>query len=118
MADDFYPPEILRLPEANVTFPGVRGRMVQGEQGLVVFMDIAPIGQVPPHSHGAQWGIVVEGEMELTIGGQTRTYRHGDSYYIPAGTVHSAAFKSRVFVIDFFAERDRYLPRTIPQPSR
>jgi len=29
--------------------------------------DIDPIGEVPPHSHGAQWGVVVEGEMELTI---------------------------------------------------
>lgn len=111
MAQPCYPPEILELPEADISFEGVSGRLLQGDRGSVVFMEIAPIGVVPPHAHGAQWGIVVEGEMELTIGGQTRTYRRGDRYYIPAGTQHSATFKSRVFVIDFFAERDRYRPK-------
>jgi len=118
MADDFYPPEIRQLPEADITFPGVRGWLLQGDQSSVLFVDIAAIGQVPPHAHGAQWGVVLAGEMELTIGGQTRRYRPGDHYYIPAGTVHSAVFQTRTFVIDFFAERDRYQPRPIPQPSR
>lgn len=112
MAGDFYPPEIYQLPEADVSFNGVRGWLLQGGTGSVAFFDIAPIGVVPPHSHGAQWGVVLDGEMELTIGGETRTYRRGDHYYIPAGTVHSATFKTRVFVLDFFAERDRYQPRT------
>lgn len=114
MPDDFYPPEIRSLPEADITFDGVRGWLLQGENGAVVFFDIAPIGRVPPHAHGAQWGVVLEGEMELTIGGETRTYRRGDRYYVPAGATHSAAFRQRTFVVDFFAERDRYLPRTIP----
>lgn len=118
MAEEFYPPEICSLPEADIPFPGVRGRLLQGSTGSVVFFDIAAIGQVPPHAHGAQWGIVLEGEMELTLGGETRTYRRGDRYYIPVGAVHSATFKSRCFIIDFFAERDRYSPRTIPPASR
>lgn len=111
MAEEFYPAEILRLPEADIPFEGVKGRLLQGASGSVVFFDIAAIGQVPPHAHGAQWGAVLEGEMELTIGGVTRTYRRGDRYTIPAGTVHSAVFKKRTFVVDFFAERDRYQPR-------
>ncbi|MFQ5696631.1 MAG: cupin domain-containing protein [Terriglobia bacterium] len=111
MPDDFYPPEIRNLPEADVSFEGVRAWFLQGEQGSLGFFDIAPIGEVKPHSHGAQWGCVLEGEMELTIGGRTRTYRPGDHYYIPAGVVHSATFKQRTFVIDFFAERDRYQPK-------
>lgn len=118
MADQVYPPEIRNLPEADISFEGVRGWLLQGQTGSVVFFDIAPIGQVPPHVHGAQWGVVLDGEMELAIAGVTRTYRRGDRYYIPAGAVHSATFKKRTFVVDFFAERDRYLPRTIPQASR
>lgn len=112
MPDDLYPPEICQLPEADISFAGVRGHLLQGPTGSVVFMDIAAIGQVPPHAHGAQWGVVLEGEMELTIGGQTRTYRRGDHYYIPAGTVHSATFRTRTLVVDFFAERNRYRPRS------
>lgn len=114
MADDLYPAEIRGLPEADIPFAGVRGWLLQGARSSVAFFDIAAIGQVPPHAHGAQWGIVVEGEMELTIAGETRTYRRGDRYYIPAGTEHSATFKTRSFVIDFFAERDRYRPRRRP----
>ncbi|MFQ5778207.1 MAG: cupin domain-containing protein [Terriglobia bacterium] len=111
MADDFYPSEILNLPEADIPFAGVRGWLLQGRKGSVVFFDIDAIGQVPPHAHGAQWGIVLEGEMELTLEGETRTYRRGDRYYIPAGRTHSASFKTRTYVLDFFAEPDRYQPR-------
>ncbi|MBI4462514.1 MAG: cupin domain-containing protein [Acidobacteria bacterium] len=112
MANPPFPPPIEALPEADISFPGIRGWLLASPQGQVVFMDIAPIGEVPPHAHGAQWGIVVEGEMVLTIGSETRTYRKGDSYYIPAGTVHSARFNSRVLVVDFFADPDRYRPKT------
>lgn len=111
MAEFAFPQPIQALPEADISFRGIRGWLLQGSSGQVVFMDIAPIGEVPPHAHGAQWGVVVEGEMLLTIGGETRTYRKGDSYYIPAGVVHSALFKSRVFVVDFFADADRYRPK-------
>ena len=104
----FYPEIIAGLPEADIPFDGVKGRLLQGEDHQVVFFEIDPIGEVAPHSHGAQWGVVFEGEMELTIGDQTRTYRKGDRYYIPAGVIHSAVFKTKTWVMDFFADRNRY----------
>ena len=111
MSDDFYPREIQKLPEADVPFPGVRGRLLQGPSEQLIFFDIDPIGEIKPHAHGAQWGVVLAGEMELTIGEQTRTYKKGDTYYIPAGVVHSAVFRTRFQAIDFFAEPDRYRVR-------
>jgi quercetin dioxygenase-like cupin family protein len=60
------------------------------------------------HTHGEQWGIVVEGEMELTIGGQTRRCGPGDSYHIPAGVEHGAKFLTHFRAIDVFADVDRY----------
>jgi len=63
---------------------------------------------VPPHSHGAQWGMVIEGEMRLTAGEETRDLKKGDSYVIPAGVVHSAVFLTRVYAVDVFADPDRY----------
>jgi quercetin dioxygenase-like cupin family protein len=71
-------------------------------------MDIDPIGEVAPHRHGEQWGIVVEGEMDLTIGGVRKRYRTGDSYHIPGNVEHAATFVTRVRVIDVFADADRY----------
>jgi len=102
-------PELIKsLPEADIPFDGVRGWLLQGQNCQQVFFDIEPIGSVPPHSHGAQWGIMVDGEMKLTIGGETRPIRTGESYYIPAGVQHSATFLSHCRVIDFFEDADRY----------
>jgi quercetin dioxygenase-like cupin family protein len=108
MADAFYPAEINDLPEIDVAFPGVKGRLLQGPAQQLVFFDIEPVGEVTPHSHGAQWGVVLDGQVELTIGDDSRTYRKGDTYYIPAGVIHSARFRSRTRVIDLFAEPHRY----------
>lgn len=102
-------PEMLRnLPEIDVPIEGVRGWLLQGPTSQLAFFDISRGAVVPPHSHDAQWGIMVEGHMELTIGDETRTIRKGDWYYIPAGVVHSATFPVRVSVIDVFDQRDRY----------
>jgi len=45
---------------------------------------------VPPHRHGAQWGVVLAGRMELTLGGKTEYYGPGQTHYIPAGVEHTA----------------------------
>jgi quercetin dioxygenase-like cupin family protein len=103
-----YPEIINNLPEADIPFKGIKGRLSQAESHQVVFFEIDAVGDLPAHSHGAQWGIVVGGEMDLTIGGETNTYRKGDAYYIPAGVVHSATFREKTWVIDFFEDKNRY----------
>ena len=102
-------PEMIRsLPEIDISFEGVRGWLLQNTEHQAVFFDIEPFGKVPPHSHCAQWGIVIEGEMSLTIGGETKTCSKGDWYFIPKGVEHSASFLTRVYVIDVFDASDRY----------
>jgi quercetin dioxygenase-like cupin family protein len=105
---NIFPSMMMNLPLAEIPFPGVTGRLFQGLDHQIVFFDIEPIGKVAEHSHGAQWGIVIQGEMELTIGGKSAVFRKGDHYYIPAGVVHSAVFKCRTQVMDFFADKERY----------
>jgi quercetin dioxygenase-like cupin family protein len=103
-----YPDLIKNLPEADIDFKGVRGWISQAKDHQIVFFDIEPIGEISPHSHSAQWGVVIDGEMDLTIGGITKTYKRGDSYFIPEGVVHSAVFKRRTLALDFFADKERY----------
>ncbi|MCK5795948.1 MAG: cupin domain-containing protein [Deltaproteobacteria bacterium] len=105
-----FPDFVTCLPRADIPLEGVEGRISQAADHQILFFDIAPIGELPLHHHGAQWGIVVDGEMDLTIDGATRTYRQGDSYFIPAGVAHAAAFRTRVRVIDVFADVARYTP--------
>lgn len=110
MSTSDYPDIIQGLPDIDIAVEGVRGKLLQAGEMQVVFFDIDPVGEIPPHSHGAQWGIVIEGEMDLTIDGHTKTYRRGDSYFIPPGVVHGATFKTRFRALDLFAEQARYQP--------
>jgi quercetin dioxygenase-like cupin family protein len=103
-----YDEMLKKLPEADIPFHGLRGWILQGEDHQIVFFDIEPIGKVSEHSHGAQWGMVIEGEIELTIGGVTNTYKDGECYSIPDKVIHSAVFKRRTRAMDFFADKNRY----------
>jgi len=76
------------------------------------FFDLQPIREIPPHTHCAQWGLVLDGKMEFTIAGETKIYEKGDWYYIPEGVEHSAKFLTRVYVIDMFDTNDRYKIKT------
>lgn len=104
-------PEIItRLPEAELPFPStvVKTNALQSDQGLLVFFQVLKDVELPAHSHKGQWGTVLEGRVELTVGGETRIHGPGSSYYIPAGVVHSARVPAGAKVIEFFEEPDRY----------
>lgn len=111
MAKQLYPEFIRNLPEANLPIEKVVGYLFQGERGQICFFEFEPPNEVPAHSHGDQWGVVLEGEMLLTVDGETRLMQKGDSYYIPAGVVHSAKFEKPCKVLDFFADANRYQPK-------
>ncbi|MHA1961618.1 MAG: cupin domain-containing protein [Candidatus Thorarchaeota archaeon] len=108
MTDEPFPESITNLPRVKIALQGVRGWLGQGATFQIVFFEIEPGATVPPHSHGAQFGFVIDGEILLTIGDETKQYQRGDNYYIPAGVVHSAEFLTPVRVMDFFADHDRY----------
>ena len=45
----------------------------------------------PDHSHASLTAhIILDGEMALTMRGESRTYRAGERCDVPAGAVHSA----------------------------
>jgi quercetin dioxygenase-like cupin family protein len=67
--------------------------------------------ELPEHSHEAQWGVVLEGRIELVIGGELRTYGRGDRYFIPAGIPHSAKIYAGYADITFFDAPNRYSTR-------
>ena len=104
------PDMITRLPEADLPFPStaVKTSVLQSEHGQLVFFQIFDDVEIPAHSHKGQWGTVLEGQIEMTVGGETRMYGPGSSYYIPAGVVHSARVRAGCKAIDFFEEPDRY----------
>jgi quercetin dioxygenase-like cupin family protein len=71
--------------------PGVRIRTAHAERILLSLVEIDAGAVVPPHAHPhEQAGIVLEGRLELTAGGERRILEPGGAYIIPGGVVHSA----------------------------
>ena len=108
-----YPEMIRALPEVDIQLKGIKGWVLQAKDKQVVFFEIQPSCEVPPHSHCEQWGFVVEGEVCMVIGGESRVYRKGDWYFIPQGVVHSATFPTKVNAIDIFNDPERYRTKKV-----
>ena len=108
-------PDFFRaFPALDVPFPDdvVSTQAIRSDVGLVVFFSFHQDMVLPMHAHGAQWGSVIAGEITFTIGEDTRVYRPGDSYDIPAGVQHGARIKAGTRVVDVFQEAYRYPVRS------
>jgi len=107
-----YPEAIICLPEADMQFKGVRAWILQANTRQLIFFEFEADAKVPDHSHNyAQWGMVIDGKMELTVNETPRICEKGDEYVIPAGAKHFARFFRRTRVMDFFSEKNRYKPK-------
>jgi len=106
-----FPAIVTNLPEAAIPIEGLNAYLVQGTEQQVLFMEFGQDVEVPPHSHEAQWGVVLAGEIELTIDGKTATYRKGDAYFIAKDVVHSAKIKAGYKDLTLFNQKDRYKVR-------
>jgi quercetin dioxygenase-like cupin family protein len=98
------------LPSLDLPFGDdiVSTNVVRSDSALVVFFRFHQDVTLPPHSHKGQWGTVIEGSVTLTMNGETRTYRPGESYDIPSGTEHGVFVPAGSVVVDMFEEPDRY----------
>ena len=107
------PDFIDKLPALDLPVPEdvVTTRAVQSDRGLVAFFTFHEDFKLPPHSHKAQWGIVIAGEAEFTIGGKTTRYGPGEAYDIPSGVEHSGSFIKGTVCMDVWEEPDRYALR-------
>jgi len=108
-----YPEMIMNMPEIEIPIDGIRGWLLKNDTISAVFFELEPIGKIPDHSHCDQWGMVLEGKMRFTIDGETKVYTRGDRYFIPEGIVHSAEFITKCYVLDFFADPNRYNEKVV-----
>lgn len=108
---EIFPKEIINLPEAEIPLQGLKAYLSQGDSHQILFMQFSEDAELPEHSHECQWAIVLEGKIELTINGETRTYVKGERYYIPSGVKHSGKIYAGYADVTFFGEKDRYKKR-------
>ena len=77
--------------ETKELAPGVRTRTFWGENLLLSVLEMDPNSEVPSHTHPhEQGGIVIQGELEMGIAGESRTIGPGAVYVIPGDVEHWA----------------------------
>jgi quercetin dioxygenase-like cupin family protein len=109
-----YPESITSLPEAYMPFENAKGWILQSDNSQLLFFEFTKEANLPEHSHSySQWGMVIEGKMELMISGKPRVYGKGDEYLIPAGAKHRAKFLTTTRVMDLFSEKTRYTRKRV-----
>jgi len=108
MTKKLFPEIIDRHPNADIPIDGLISKLIQAGDQQFVFMEFEEDIEVAEHSHNAQWGVVLEGEMELSIEGVPRTLSKGDTYYIEKDIIHSAKIKKGYKDLTLFNQRDRY----------
>ncbi|MEW6196444.1 MAG: cupin domain-containing protein [Bacteroidota bacterium] len=109
---NIFPTPIINLPEAELPFKGATAYLSQGNNHQILFMKFDEDIELPAHSHNAQWGIVLEGQIELTIGGIKNLFKKGNRYFIPKETIHSGKIFAGYADITYFDQPDRYKIKT------
>ncbi len=92
-------------------FPGVDIFTTHCERMMLSLVEMEPHAVVEEHSHPhEQMGLMLEGEADFTIGGQTRRVTPGQMWRIPGGVLHKVvAGSSPVRALDVFHPlRDDY----------
>lgn len=107
-----FPNIITNLPQADIPIDGLTSHLLQGANHQVVFMCFKKDIEVPEHSHESQWGVVLEGEIVLTINVERQIYKKGDTYFIPKNVPHSAKIKAGYKDVTLFNQKDRYKPKS------
>lgn len=103
-----FPKPVTMLPKVELPFSGATAYLSQAIDHQILFMEFAETIDLPEHSHGCQWGVVLEGQIDLCIGGMMGSYLKGDSYFIPDGISHSGRIHAGYADMTFFADKDRY----------
>lgn len=106
--DAIFPDIVTSLPLADIPLGGLDARLLQAGEKQVLFMEFNEDAEVPEHRHEAQWGAVLDGEIELTIGNEMHVLTKGETYFIPKNAPHSARIKKGYKDITLFNQKDRY----------
>jgi len=95
----FWDLKTLKLDEFR---PGIRSKLESGTNLTMAFMEIAPNKEGSAHDHSFdQCGVVIEGEIEMSVGEEKKLLRPMKAYFIPAGAKHNwKTFSSSAKILD------------------
>jgi quercetin dioxygenase-like cupin family protein len=116
--------------------PGCRMRTPHGQNVMLSYLEMEDGAEVPLHHHPhEQAGMLIKGQVQLTIGEETRICDAGSLFIIPPNVPHRAvAVNGPAVVLDVFSPvredyaelANRYIPprqsqwlrRLLPAPNK
>jgi len=89
--------------------PGIWSKIESGKYLTMAVMEIAPGKEGMAHEHPFdQCGIVVEGEIEMSVGDEKRLLKPMETYFIPAGINHNwKTLTSSAKILDVVVKQDQ-----------
>jgi quercetin dioxygenase-like cupin family protein len=102
-------PHINDIPEKQLV-PGIVGQYLHGDKCSFGWVTLKAGSQFTTHHHPhEQVTCILEGELEMIIGGVTKLLTPGMVEVIPGGVPHSAIVRKDSIVIDVFSPvREEY----------
>ena len=103
-----FPDFIRNLPEIELPISDARAWLIQGSHHQVIFVEFYENIEFPEHTHAEQWELPLAGRVILHTQGNSKEYRPGDNFYIPADLPHGATVYAGYKAIIIFNSPDRY----------
>ncbi len=99
-----------KYPDRIRALPGFDGRFdahkLAADGADVLFASYPSGTSIPAHTHDTDnYGVIIRGELILTIRGCVERYGVGDWYHVPAGVEHAADFEHDSDEIEFWFEQ-------------
>lgn len=83
---------------------GINGQYIHGDQTTFGLVEVKKGSVLPSHHHPhEQITFILEGELEMTIGGETMTLKPGNFHVIHSNVPHSAVAHVDCKLIDVFS---------------
>ena len=94
--------DISKMPGKQMA-PGSEGKFIHSENNTISFWNIAAGTIIPLHHHVHESTLILlEGQIKMTIGEETRLIESGMVAYVPSNITHHAEVLTNCRMIDIF----------------
>ncbi|MEK6220819.1 MAG: cupin domain-containing protein [Chloroflexota bacterium] len=107
---EIFPNAIRNLPHAQHNFPKTDVFLSQSDSHQILFLQSQEDYVIEEHRNQAEWCIVLEGKIEITMQGNTQGFEKGECYFVPADISHWANVYAGFVGIVFFDDPKRFQP--------
>lgn len=92
---------IKNIPLVDYGLNGLEVHRSHTKEGTMYFVTAHEEVKFPVHSHAEQWTIVLSGECTFTANEETKVYKKGDIYTIPANIPHQITLHKGYSEVDY-----------------